>query len=89
MPVAPTPEWRLPSRNARIGGGTLAVVTALFAMGTGIGAFDEGLSSTDMTLRLAVAVFLAILAIVMAALSLAPAWTRNLIVRVRGASSGD
>ena len=79
------PEWRLPSRNARIGGGILAVITALFAIGTGVPALKQGLSTDDIA-PLIVSALLAALAVGLGALSFAPAWTRTVIMRARGAS---
>jgi Zn-dependent protease len=75
------PDWRLPSRNVRILGAVIAVVTVLFAVGTFYGAFADDASGADMVLRIGVSVVLAVIALVIGALSLAPAQVRRLLAR--------
>jgi hypothetical protein len=75
------PQWRLPSRNTRIAGAVLAVITLLFAAGTAAGALDDGLPAAEVALRAIVAGVLLVIAAVVGALSLAPAFVRRVLTR--------
>jgi hypothetical protein len=66
---------------ARIAGGALAVLTLVIAVGTVVSGLSDDLAPIDVGVRVLVGVLLVALAIAIAALSIAPAFVRGLIVR--------
>ena len=74
-------DWRLPSPLARVAGAALAILTMVIAAVTLVSAFSGGLTAIDAVARLVVGLLLIALAIGIAALAIAPAFVRGLIVR--------
>ena len=72
-------ERGLPSPIARIAGAVLAVVTVVIAVLTVFSALSDDLAPVDVGVRLFAGLFLIALAIVIAALSIVPAFVRKVI----------
>jgi hypothetical protein len=80
---SPTPsvqiDERLPSPFARVAGGALAVLTFAIAAATVVSGLSGDHASIDVAARLFAGLFLIALAIVIAALSLAPRFVRRML----------
>jgi len=79
--TAADPDWRLPSPPARVAGVALAILTLVIAVVTVTSSFSGDLAAIDAGVRLVVGLLLIALAIGIAALAIAPAFVRGLIVR--------